>query len=264
MEKRNELSVIKKTSFLGKHFVVYGTIENPLFLAKDVAEWIEHSNTASMLQSIDEDEKVLNNVYTLGGNQNSWFLTENGVYEVLMLSRKPIAKVFKKKVKEILRDIRLTGGHIENSSEFVESYFGDLDYNVKYFIKVTLDSKKKLLDENNKQKKLLDIQKPKVDFYDSVTKSQNTLTMRDVAILLNMGIGRNRLFSILRNCNVLDKNNIPYQTYVNRGYFRTNESKYLQEDGSVNINIKTVVFQKGVEFIRKTVLNYGKKRKDKD
>lgn len=62
-----------------------------------------------MLQSVDEDEKVVNNVYTPGGVQNSWFLTENGLYEVLMLSRKPKAKEFKKKVKEILKTIRKTG-----------------------------------------------------------------------------------------------------------------------------------------------------------
>lgn len=55
-------------------------------------DWIEISNVSQMLQSVDEDEKGIYNVYTLGGNQDVWFLTENGVYEVLMLSRKPIAK----------------------------------------------------------------------------------------------------------------------------------------------------------------------------
>lgn len=71
-------------------------------LAKDVAEWIEHSKVSMMLESIDEDEKVVKNVYTLGGNQEAWFLTENGVYEVLMQSRKPIAKEFKTSPKTIL------------------------------------------------------------------------------------------------------------------------------------------------------------------
>lgn len=58
-------------------FKVYGTFENPLFLAKDVAEWIEHSNVSMMLNKVDEDEKVLNNVCTLGGKQRAWFLTED-------------------------------------------------------------------------------------------------------------------------------------------------------------------------------------------
>ena len=101
-----ELQIIEQREVLGKDFKIYGDYENPLFLAKDVAEWIEHSNARMMLQSVDDDEKVVKNAYTLGGNQEQWFLTENGLYEVLMQSRKPIAKEFKKQVKEILKSIR--------------------------------------------------------------------------------------------------------------------------------------------------------------
>ncbi|WKG33323.1 Bro-N domain-containing protein [Priestia aryabhattai] len=77
-------------------FKVYGSKEEPMFLAKEVAEWIEHSQTDVMIKKIDEDEKVLNTVQTLGGPQKTWFLTEDGLYEVLMQSRKPIAKQFKR------------------------------------------------------------------------------------------------------------------------------------------------------------------------
>lgn len=97
---------------LCKNFRIYGTKENPLFLAKDVANWIEHSDVSTMLRKVDEDEKVTNNVCTLGGNQEMWFLTEDGLYEVLMQSRKPIAKAFKKEVKAILKQIRQTGGYV--------------------------------------------------------------------------------------------------------------------------------------------------------
>lgn len=81
----------------------------PLFLAKDVANWIDHSAVHMMIKTIDEDEKVRNIVSTLFGNQEMWFLTEDGLYEVLMQSRKPIAKSFKKEVKKILKEIRKTG-----------------------------------------------------------------------------------------------------------------------------------------------------------
>ena len=94
-----ELKIIEERIVLNKDFRIYGDHENPLFLAKDVAEWIEHSNSRSMLDSVDGTEKVVRNVYTLGGNQESWFLTEDGLYEVLMQSRKPIAKAFKKEVR---------------------------------------------------------------------------------------------------------------------------------------------------------------------
>lgn len=104
----DNLNLLTKQKILGKDFVAYGTLEKPLFLAKDVAEWIEHSNPRMMLQSVDEDEKLcVNNPYASQGQQEQWFLTENGLYEVLMVSRKPIAKQFKKEVKKLLHNLRL-------------------------------------------------------------------------------------------------------------------------------------------------------------
>ena len=98
-----ELTVIQQQEILGKPLTVYGDFENPLFLAKEVAEWIEYdvSSVNKMLNNVDEDEKVRNIIPTLGGNQETWFLTEDGLYEVLMQSRKPIAKQFKKEVKDV-------------------------------------------------------------------------------------------------------------------------------------------------------------------
>lgn len=110
----NNLQVINQQEILGRDFKIYGTLESPLFLAKDVAEVIENKNVSQMLNVVDEDEKVIYNVYTLGGNQDAWFLTEYGLYEVLMQSRKPIAKQFKKQIKGILKSLRL--GHTEISN----------------------------------------------------------------------------------------------------------------------------------------------------
>lgn len=123
------ISLIRQQEVLGKTFSVYGDFENPLFLAKDVAEWIDYSktsegyyNVSKMLMSIDEEEKTtitISNSET-GRACNQAFLTEDGLYEVLMLSRKPFAKLFKKEVKKILHSIRTNGGYIagqENLSE---------------------------------------------------------------------------------------------------------------------------------------------------
>ena len=95
----NNLQVVEQREVLGKEFKIYGDFENPLFLAKDVAEWIEHSKSDVMLKSVDDNEKVkVNNVYVDGrtGGNGVWSLTEDRLYEVLMQSRKPIAKEFKK------------------------------------------------------------------------------------------------------------------------------------------------------------------------
>ena len=102
-----QMQVIDKTEILEHEVITYGDLENPLFLAKDVANWIEHSDVSKMIRNVDDDEKVKNNNPTLGGQQEMWFLTEDGLYEVLMQSRKPIAKQFKKKVKKLLKDLRL-------------------------------------------------------------------------------------------------------------------------------------------------------------
>ena len=106
---KQEVSVINHSNFMGQKVDVYGTAEEPLFLAKDVATWIGHSDVSTMMRNLDNEEKVTNIVCTPGGKQNAWFLTEDGLYEVLMQSRKPIAKQFKKGVKEILKSIRRTG-----------------------------------------------------------------------------------------------------------------------------------------------------------
>ena len=68
-------------------------------MAKDVAEWIEHSHITKMISSIDDDEKLNETIVHAGQKREVLFLTEDGLYEILMQSRKPIAKEFKKEVK---------------------------------------------------------------------------------------------------------------------------------------------------------------------
>ena len=128
-----EVQVLEnEVTLMGKTFSVYGTVEEPLFRAKDVADWIEHSDVSVMLRSVDEDEKVkivcdTNNVRLISrarDTQEMWFLTENGVYEVLMLSRKPVAKEFKKEVKKMLHALRTRKATLmpTNFADALEAY----------------------------------------------------------------------------------------------------------------------------------------------
>ena len=111
------VQVLKSTELLGQQFSVYGTAENPLFLAKDVAKWIKHSDVSKMVKAIDEDEKLIRTLFLSGQNRDVVLLTEDGLYEVLMQSRKQIAKQFKKGVKEILKSIRKDGGYLALTGE---------------------------------------------------------------------------------------------------------------------------------------------------
>ena len=121
-----EVSALEnEVTLMGKTFNVYGTVEEPLFRAKDVADWIEHSNLTVMVNSVDEDEKVVSHTKDSLGRENSaTFLTENGVYEVLMLSRKPIAKEFKKEVKKMLHALRTKKATLmpTNFADALEAY----------------------------------------------------------------------------------------------------------------------------------------------
>ena len=105
------------------------------------------------------------------------------------------------------------------------------------------------------QQKLIEVQTPKVDFFDAVADSKSAVPMISVAkVLAVKGLGRNNLFEFLRNKNILMRNNQPYQKYVDAGYFRIIEQRY-QKNGEECINIKTLVYQKGVDFIRKAILS---------
>ena len=103
-----EMKLIEKTNILGKILKVYGDKENPLFLAKDIAEWIDHTDVSMMCKNLEfEIEKLVQTILVSGQNREVIFLTEYGVYEVLMTSRKKIAKEFRKGFKNFLKDWRL-------------------------------------------------------------------------------------------------------------------------------------------------------------
>lgn len=185
-----ELKIIEQREVLGKEFKIYGTIENPLFLAKDVAEWIEHSDVSMMLRKVDEDEKLIQTLFVSGQNREMWFLTEDGLYEVLMQSRKPIAKQFKKKVKEILKQIRLTGGYIPTSQE---------DTDAEIMAKALLIAQKTI---ENKDKLIKQLE-PKAEMYDRFIDKEATWGFRDLRKELESTLGytikENELKEIMRS-----------------------------------------------------------------
>ena len=95
--------------------------------------------------------------------------------------------------------------------------------------------------------------KPKADFFDAVADSKSAIPMNEVAKVLGVrGYGRNNLFEFLRDEGILDRNNIPYQRYVDCGWFRVIEQAYTK-NGEKHINFKTLVYQKGVDAIRKRI-----------
>ncbi len=98
--------LLQTTQLCGVSLSVYGTPAEPLFLAKEVAEAIDHSDVSTMMRSVDDDEKLTQTLFASGQRREMWLLTEQGLYEVLMQSRKPVARQFKAGVKALLKALR--------------------------------------------------------------------------------------------------------------------------------------------------------------
>lgn len=207
------------------------------------------------------------------------------------ISSKVISEITGKEHSSVMRDIRnlieQLGGDKGGCTFALSSYMGDNQklnpmyeltskealllasgYNVILRLKIinrveeletpkarthleVIDSERALLISNLEKDKVIEAMMPKAEFFDQVTGSKDCYDMADVAKVCNLGIGRNTLFQFLRESKVLRENNTPYQQYVDNGYFRVIESKYNKPDGSVHISLKTVVYQKGIDFIIK-------------
>lgn len=244
----NNLEVLNEQEVLGKHFRVYGTIDEPLFLAKDVAEWIEHTDLSRMVDLVDEGEKLKRTLYVSGQNREVWLLTEDGLYEVLMQSRKPIAKQFKKKVKEILHAIRKHGAYMTDTT--LEQALTNPDFLIQLAtrLKEEQEARKKLEEQAERDK-------PKIVFADAVASSETSILIGDLAKLLRqngINTGQKRLFSQLREQGYLIKSgaskNIPTQRSMEMGLFEIKEGSYVDGNGC-NITTKTTkVTGKGQQY----------------
>lgn len=171
-------------------------------------------------------------------------IPEGDIYRLTAKSELPGAEKFEAWIfDEVLPCIRKNGMYA------TDELLDNPDLLIAAATKLKEERKARL--ESEKKVKLLE---PKGQFYDDVAGSKDSIEMGHVAKVLGIRrMGRNRLFSLLRDKKILDKNNIPYQQYVDMGYFRVLEQKYTVPNGETKINIKTMVFQKGVDFIGRKI-----------
>lgn len=198
-----QIQVLKQTELLGHQFTVYGTAENPMFLAREIAECIDYDKTSlnKLVASVDDDEKGRNIIPTPGGNQQVWFLTEGGLYEVLMQSRKPIAKQFKKGVKQILHEVRTTGGYISTKQEDTPEEIMARALTIAQATLAKREERLKQLEAENAQKQIIIERKdeeisikddtikvlaPKGKCYDEIMSSEGLVTTNMIAAFLGV------------------------------------------------------------------------------
>lgn len=256
----NSIQVLKQTELCGRQFTVYGTAETPMFLAREIAECIDYDKSSlnKLVASVDDDEKVRNIVPTPGGNQQVWMLTEGGLYEVLMQSRKPIAKQFKKGVKQILHEVRTTGGYISTTSNDTPEEIMARALTIAQATLAKREERLKQLEaETEQQQATIELQDkeikkaaPKVNYYNNHLQSVNTLTSTQIA--KQIGMDAEKLHKKLKETNVIYRQSgqwllhSPYSTW---GLHSTRTQTYTRSDGSIGTNVYTVWTERGRRFI---------------
>lgn len=250
----NSVKVLTKAEVLTKEFILYGTVEEPLFLAKDVAEWIEYdlSSINKLVQNVDDEEKVRSIIPTLGGEQEMWMLTEDGVYEVLMQSRKPKAKLFKKEVKSILKSIRLNGGYIANQEQLTPE---QIVANALIVAQNIINNQNRQIEEMSV--KMSELEK-KSDYLDLILESKETVTVTQIA--QDYGMSAKAFNKILMKLGIQHKVNgqwILYAKYLGEGYVHSKIVSITRSNGMKDTVMNTEWKQKGRIFLYNLLKDNG-------
>ncbi|QPW62069.1 phage antirepressor [Clostridium botulinum] len=220
-----EIKRVGITEILGKEIEFYSSWEEPYFVANEVAIWLGERDGSTVARKVDDDEKLIHTICVTGQNRETTMLTEDGLYEALMKSRKEIAKPLKKKIKQYLKQIRKTGGAVEDGreEEFIYKYFPSFSDDVKMsMVQDLLKSNKEL--------------KPKADYHDKVLNPtdenfRKLLTTSEIAKDLNMSA--RKLNSTLKELHIIYKQGktwMPYAEYQNMipEYFDYHVNEYGQ------------------------------------
>jgi anti-repressor protein len=220
----------------------------PWFVARDVAATLGYSNTS---KAISDHCKGITKRYlpTPGGEQEMTLIPERDVYRLVMRSKLPAAERFEEwVVGEVLPAIRKTGAYsaapaapalpdFSNPAEAARAWADQFE-------------KRLALEGEVKEKAaLIEQQAPAVEFARTVRDMADGIDFGSMARLLKWG--RNRLIARLRDDAILMANNLPYQAYMDRGYFKVIEGTRARTDGTVSPTFTTRVTGRGQVFLQR-------------
>lgn len=250
-------------NFNGNELTVILNEQNePLFIAKEVSVILGFRSASDATRGLDEDDKGTHKMRTLGGEQNMVIITESGLYSLILKSRKPEAKVFKKWVtSEVLPSIRKHGAYM--TPQTIESLLTNPDLIIQ--LATTLK------EEQQKVKSLsitIEEQKPLVEFAEALHISKDSILVGQLATILKqkgVDIGQNRLYQYLRtNGYVISKRgeqyNLPTQRSLNMGLFEVKTSTVELDDELVRVNRTTKVTSKGQQYFTSKFLKPNTKK----
>ena len=250
------------------------------FVGKDLVERLGYNLTGKHVASeyikyhCDEEDYILvdkNSPLKYGsvinykelGQRGGWLVNESGMYSLVLGSELPEAKKFKRWVtSEVLPQIRQTGGYIP-----VKEEDNEMEILSKAFLiaQKTIETQKARLEQETHKRLLaeqkIEEDKPMVEFANTISASSGSIDIGTFAKLVkdeDIPLGRNKLFDWLRTNKYLMKNNVPYQTYVDNGYFEVVEYTYSTLFGD-KLGIKTLVTGKGqIKLVEKLKKEFSK------
>ena len=241
----NDIQVFENSEF-GTIRAMRGDDGEPMFVAKDICAALEIKNSRDALARLDDDEKGVVLTDTPGGEQQMQAVNEAGLYVLVLGSRKPEAKAFKRWVThEVLPAIRRDGGYMVARDETPEETMA------RAFViaQATIDRQKSRIAELE----------PKALFANAVAASDGTCLVGELAKMMRQNgltVGQNRLFAMLREDgylgNVGGNRNVPTQRAMDLGLFRIKETAVTHSDGHVTINRTPKVTGKGqIYFVKR-------------
>jgi len=246
----NEIQVFTNEQFGNIRTVMQSG--EPWFVAVDVCRALEISNNRDALSRLDADEKDVALTDTLGGKQELAVVNEPGLYSLVLGSRKPEAKQFKRWIThEVIPTIRKHGMYA--TPEKIEEILQQPDSIIK-ILETLRDERQARINAEETNR----LNAPKVLFADSVSQADNEILVGELAKLLKqngMEIGQNRLFDLLRREGYIMKNStIPTQRAMELGLFRVIERSIVQPNGTTRLTQTTKVTGKGqIYFVNRYV-----------
>lgn len=227
----------------------------PWLVGKDVAECLGYSKPRNAINAhVDNEDKALAPIQggCSTGTQNTMIINESGLYSLVLSSKLPRAKEFRRWVTAtILPTLRRTGGYVSNEEMFIENYLPFLDepYRDLFRIQMTIIGK---LNERIRH------DQPLVEFANQVSNTDNLIDMNAMAKLAraeNIPVGRNKLYGWLKGKGVLMANNLPYQAFIDRGYFSVKESVF-ETATMIKTYQQTFVTGRGQQFVINLLKKY--------
>lgn len=226
----------------------------PWFVGKDVAEILGYQRTADAIRThVDSEDKGVGEIQTPGGTQTMTVINESGLYSLILSSKLPNAKQFKRWVtSEVLPSIRKHGAYL--TEQKVEEVLLNPDTIIKLATQLKQEREARMQAEA-----LNEANRPKVEFANAVAGSDGTISMGDLAKLLKQNgvrTGRDRLYNWMREHGYLMKHgvsrNTPTQRAMEAGWFKVRENVIVSPYGGTIIKKTTLVTGKGqAYFIKK-------------